>query len=941
AARVPFTKINLTAASDGAVSVKLKIQRTGISEDNDFSSISFLEGIKQLGNTKTLNSNHQCLSDSIVVSAGTTRAITVAGNMHATNGSAGSASLEVVEVQTDGAAVSGSLPAAGNAMALSNAITIGTATLARGSYDPNSTATKEIGTTNYTFTSFKITASTEAQQVEYIKFTNQGSIADADLENVRLYVNNTEYTTGTLSSKLVEFDLSSNPVSIAKGGNKEFSVVADIVGGSGRTIDFDIYKTTDVAVKGTDFGYYITPSAALDAGNTVTVSAGSLTISKSNKVVTGNITEGSTSVALGSWNFKVQGEVAEITQSQFIVTVTGTGDYADVTNCTLYDANNNAVTGAVDPVVTTFYVTYTDTISAPVGDNVYTMKCNLNTDFANGDTIVVSADTSAAASFAVKGATTGDAITEQPTADVAANTQTIKAGSLASYTAATPVAQSLVKGSLQAHFANITLDASGSGEDVKVTQMVITDTPAVNGKTQNVANIKLYVNGVAKSIVKNGSTATVDTAENFTFSLSGNDTIIVPKGQTVTVQVKADISASAVTSATHTFDLNSIVCQGNSTGETITSTPSGAGQAMPIVAAGTLTTSIDSANPEAALMAAGSTGNTLTVLKMEALYEDIELDTIVLTSDVTTAASSTANDVAMLYLYDEDGNKVLAVTATSTTYQVTVPDYTEDANGNWLSGFKVTNEDTDGTKLYIKADLNSIGTGLPGTSGAQIGYKVNVATDIVATGAESGQGATEAGTANSNTHWIYGSVPTVAIQSLPTTTLANGTATLYKFTVAASAQGDIDLAKVAFTMATTSCTITGMKVYDTTGSTEVELNATGVTSDGSNVVTVAFDEAKIRTITKGTSKTFALKGTVADAATAGDSVITQLNGDAAAIATQMYPTTYALAAADTNGEFIWSDRSASSHAVGTADWVNGYLVSGLNATVSSGAVLSK
>ncbi|MCD4704917.1 hypothetical protein K8R66_02455, partial [bacterium] len=97
AARYPMLEVNVTAGSDAAVSVKLKVQRSGLSANTDFTSISFLEGSKQIGNTKTLNSNNECLSDSINVPAGTTKTIVVAGNIRSdgTDTSGGTAVFSV------------------------------------------------------------------------------------------------------------------------------------------------------------------------------------------------------------------------------------------------------------------------------------------------------------------------------------------------------------------------------------------------------------------------------------------------------------------------------------------------------------------------------------------------------------------------------------------------------------------------------------------------------------------------------------------------------------------------------------------------------------------------------------------------------------------------------------------------------------------------------
>lgn len=928
AARVPFLKVNLTASSDGDVSVKLKVTRKGLSNDNNFSSVGFYDGLNRLGNLKTLNSSHQVQSDSITIPAGTTKEVVIAGNMASSLNAAEVASFELTEVISS-ASVFGSLPIMGNEMTMNNTISIGTLTVAEGT-DVGS-STEEVGTTDFTFLNVKMTAATEDMSIEYIKFYNVGSAADSDMANAKLFVDSSEYASSKLDGKYVIFDLSSNPVTIKKGNNKTFSLHGDIVDGSARTFDFDVEKATDIVAKGGTYGFYVTPSAAVNGGNIITIAAGSLNISKSNAVPAGNVVENQNNVPLGAFTLQVKGEAVDISQMQFIVSVaTTTGSSAtssDVTNVTLYDSDGNAVTSPQDPDSNN-EVTFTDSITVPVGDNVYTVRGDLSSDFSLNDTITIKADLVAAANWSVTGAVTGETIAETPASTlVSANTQTIKTGSLVVTTASAPAAQSVVKGTSEWHFADIVLDASGSAEDIKVTQLKIIDVVSATGKTINISNIKLKRGGSFLSLTKNGQNTTAGADETFTYSL-GSEAFTITKGTEDIVSVYADISASAVTSATHTFALatstSAVVAEGIDTGQEVTEQNSATtGQAMTIAASGTLTTSLDLSNPISRLFSAGTTGNTLAIFKMEASVEDIELDELLLT-ETGASASTSASDITKLYLYDDAG-LVASMTPTSSTPYFAVAD----------GKFVVQKSLSSGKKLYVKADLADIGTGFTGTSGNQLGYKIATAGDVIATGVQSGTGATETGTATGNTHYMFKGVPVVTHTTM-TNKLVNGQNDLYRFTVTASGN-DVGLWKVTFYVATSGNTLTNFVLYEVDGGVETQVtNATSnMTTAIKDLQTVQFvfdndldgtNDGDERGIAEGQSKDYVLKAT-ASGVSSGDSVSTTLNGDKSIVAVS---TANYIWQETMNDNFIWSDRSVSSHATSTKDWNNGFKVSGLN-----------
>jgi len=410
AARVPFTKIKLTASSDGDVEVQLTIKRTGLGQDSNLASIVFIDADtnRQIGNSKSLSSsNHSCMSNTMTVEAGETRNILIAANMGDDTTSGQEVypgellSLDVIEVITD-ATVNGTLPIEGNEMTANDSIILGTVTVNRGSDDPNlggTATTKEIGTKNLELISAKILAgSVEAFFIEGIEFENyNGTAEDTDLENLTLYVDSESYATGLLDGGIIYFDLTDNPVEIAKGKKKEFMLKGDIVDGSDRTLDFDIYDQIDIIAKGEEFKRYRLPTYTIDstdstaepyfnAGNTYTIGVGTLSASASNFTPVQNIAEGTDGIALGSWTLNAKGEPIEISKLRidfdFATTSGGSDAYGSSTNLTnvaIFDENGDRKTSITDMTATsTFstggnqdgYISWTDTWTVPVGEHV-------------------------------------------------------------------------------------------------------------------------------------------------------------------------------------------------------------------------------------------------------------------------------------------------------------------------------------------------------------------------------------------------------------------------------------------------------------------------------------------------------------------------------------------------------------------------------------------
>ncbi len=981
AVRVPFTKVRFTASGGDVVIKSFMVKRGGnIAVDSDFSKINVVDENGDLLNEsgKTLNSDSLVtFTEDITIKSGQTETYTLVGDMASSVGGGNIPSLELYSIDTDSTVV-GNLPLDGNAVTMNSGVTLGTVIVAEGTSVGNST--KQVGTTDVHLASLKVTVATEDFQIERIMLNNSGTSSDDDVQNIELRYNNNVIATGELKDKYINFDLSAcgSDCMLEKGKNRTFDVYGDLVAGSSRTVNLDVKRVSHVLAKDLNSNYYRSPTNSASAlTNTITISQGKINVTKVNDVQTQDVPEDVSNVALASWNFHVTGEAVDISTLTFRITTTGTAAPEAFDSLILYDAEGNALTGGVDGVGSTAgvgYATSTDTITLQPGDNIVTLKANIDSTPVADDTVTFAIDMRNTTNFDATGVDSGDTITlgtyATPQSAVSANAQTIKTAALRVTTLSTPPAQTYAPGTSGVLVAKVQLDAAGSSEDMKVTQLIVSDTTSATAITQDLQNIRLWVDKDGDSFngsgtvevlaeVQNGSDATAGNDENFTFNLSGDDQFVVKKGAKLVVEVRVDIAGGA-TAGTHTFataSANQVTANGVDTNSSVSEViDSASGQAMTVgTSGGTVQVSSDSANPTARLFAGGTTGATLaSFVFLATSTEDVEIEQIMFTQRVTDTSSSSYNDYSLLYLEDEDGVRLGSVQPTSTT---PVIKFANDA-------FVVDKDDTDGMIVYLKADLSVVASNQNVTVGGHaVGFNIAAAGDIEGKGDLTGSGSVEylgSDAPNGNTHYLYAAVPTIT--QLPIgSTLTNGVNDLFKFKVTANT-GDIGVAKFTFDVTTSSVTVTNFEVYDITNSPDDLLFSQS--ADSTSIGGGGFLEVNLNTseegglsqgarevrVSKTAPRTFVLRGTVSGASS-GDSISTRLGGDAAfadASSTNGSSTSLGATLMSTvtnidsglHDDFIWSDRHLGTHATTTNDWTNGYLVSGLNSNSSTPAVLS-
>jgi hypothetical protein len=613
-----------------------------------------------------------------------------------------------------------------------------------------------------------------------------------------------------------------------------------------------------------------------------------------------------------------------------------------------------------------------------------TLKGRLGTDYATDDTVAAST-TPDSNWTTVKGVNTNQTISLS-TAVFTGNTMTVKAGALRVSTSPTPIAQTVVAGINGYNFANFTLDATASGEDVRLNSVQVEFNFGTANSNDDLTSCQIFDGATALNTgtnVVNGANADT-TADDKTFTF--DTSLTIPKGTVKTLALKCNI-AKGGSGTTYTLeipgDADDMIPTGVTSGSTITETyDDTTGQAITLATGGSLAIALDSQSPSIALANANTTGVTLSAYRFTATNEAVKVTQIGLMLGGT--ASNTPQDVTKVTLWD--GSTLLGEAI-----------FTSDtATATFATGFTVP-KDSDKV-LTIKGDIATIGVSDP----ARPGHLIRVEIDPNAADA-SGDATRGIGQDSGNTIYSTGSpaasagvrifkaVPILAKVALSSTKLTNTTLPLYRFSVTAPSTGSVGLYKFTYNISTSTggaltYSITSLQVrgyLDSAFSQTAYSNggllnsgsvgdAGGVTNDGTNLYSVRFDPTTAGTVEAiqvpaGTTRYFELIGTVANmGATTTYTANVRLEGDAAYTAgactscdtpgdtytgaplaattggmNYTFATTAANVDADaTHDDFIWAGNATTTSGIATYDFMNGFQIPGLPPTNTTAEALS-
>ncbi len=1000
AARVPFTKVNLTATGGDVVVDSMTIERGGsIAQDSNFASVNIVDLSTSPGETiatnKTLNSSHQAVvNDDVTIENGTTKSLMLVGNMASSLQAGEVPTLKLVAVAVkDDATLNATLPIEGNAMTMNSTISIATVTLGTGASNPTSDNAPKVGDTDINFTEIKITntSSDEAVQLEQIKWVQYGSAGVSDVENFDLVDSSTGTVLATVEKmnddKEVVFNFET-PLEIAKGKNKQLMLRGDVADGAARTIDMSIEKYTDILAKGKLYGFYVTLTAGSGAagseprinGQAHEIGEGTLKVSQAS-IASANIAEGADEVTLGAFDLTVKGEPITVSQigwqTEITLATAGTGaTTSDITNLTIYDENGSVIAGPMDPThkygdgdTAVGVATTTDSFTIPVGTSTYTVKADISTDFSSNDTIKV--HVTPGANITATGDVTAKSITATPSTVVTSATMTVKTGSL--YVSLDPSVSStsVVRGTNDFVFAKFVLDASGSGEDINISQ-IAARVDSTTATTNELSNFRIFEGDTELAVTNDSDSDLTSDANPATSTFSLQNTLVVSSGSSKTLTIKANIARSPSDGESFNVGISgvsNVTATGASTGDSIDPTYAVSdGATITIKETGTLTVYASSATPKASLITADTSGVEVGVFNVTAAYEDVNIEKIYFTTSWVNGGG--LDQVDTFYLYDSTGTQIASVVPTSTdaASRTVMLDMTNDP----LTVEKGQSED-----FTIKVDTapayrfpTVAGTG---QAGQGFKFSINAVGDITAKGVSSGT-ALAAGSKTVSCvlkeMTVYHSVPTVTLNEDLSGGVASGNLTagtesgkaLYKFKVAANSKGNIGLYRVQFKISTSTATVTNFYLFDesekvaTAGAFDV-VEATGATGTGFRGVLsfyltddgLAANNTNVvpYTIAGGSDETFTVKADVECDATCQStgrtgSVQVQFLGDGAwpsVSGTTGYPDgANDLDDEDYENSFIWGDYNitggtSSTTASSSEQWTNAYRVaSGASST---------
>ncbi|GIW68575.1 MAG: hypothetical protein KatS3mg100_069 [Candidatus Parcubacteria bacterium] len=982
AARVPFTVFTVTAGADGDVTLNsVVVRKAGSVNKAAFDGVVLLDqdGM-QLGTAKTFNTNNEAtIGTAVTIPAGQTRTFTVAANAPASatglDSYAGQVGgISVVGLNTS-ATVSGSLPITGAMHTVNATLQIGTVTADVSSFDPGAPQTKEIGTTGYRFSGFRLTAgSAEDVRFKSVRFNQVGSATKEDLANVKVVVDGVEYPTVVTTDGKYYTATFGNGILIAKGNSVDVYIQGDIVGSNanGRTIDFDVEEKSDIVAMGETYGYGILPTAGAGSqfsntatpffnGYVVTVQGGQVTIiQKSNAVPAQNIAANVPDQPLGGFETNLTGEGLTVQKLYFGFDLSGAFNASHLTNVVLVDENGAVVAGPADGVAsgigTDGYVLFTDTVTFPTGQHTYTLKGKVASSVTDGTTITATTTVNSTYWVNPKGEITGDSYT-LPGTTVTMNTMTVKGAKLTVSVSSNPTSQNIVAGAQNFTFANIIFDATGSGEDVRLSSMKMTLTESGVTADDKLVGCQLWDGSTALNYGSN----TVNSPAAGTVTFTFNNPFTVPKGTSKTVALKCTVPTAADTGDTYQWDFTGLTDIGAVTGVisgvAVTQTVSPSTGATMTVANGSFTVAKADDSPSYKVVAGGATGVTIAKYKVRATNEDMDLRKITL--QMTTYGSGTTTEAVF------QNNRVKLYNGSTKVGEAL---FTGSTTVSTLDTPVRLPKDQDVT-LSVVADFAPIGPSQPGIQGAlvQVDYDGNNASSTEATGGASGATVSSSSTSDTAVDGVrvFRSFPTVAKLSVPSTSIVAGTMDLYRFSVSADAAGNVKLYKLTVNLATSTgtasqgtTTVTNLKVYAYTdsgfttpvsGFTNGQVVST-ITSpvNGDNDAVLS----SVLTIPAGSTYYFRVVGDVTTQAGSSGysgSITTKLSGDAAYpdVATNSATTTSKNMATatevdgDTHDDFIWSPDKDGNTVAGTDDWTNGYQVPGLPSDGTDVTTLSK
>ena len=794
-----------------------------------------------------------------------------------------------------------------------------------------------------------------------------GSAPSTAMTNFKLYVNGVQVgpTVASIDAMgYVTFDLSATPA-LLTAGSRLVRVDADVVSGASRTIQLSVRQASDVDFVDKDYNVNITPaSTPWTASSAITISGGtggSMVIQKDTTMASADVTADASDVAIGRFTAQAFGEAIKIEtikaafyssdatidslrNGRVLINGVQYGSTATLLTC---DTDSDADCDGSDTSGTGTSFTLNYTVPAGQTATIEIHADMYDNDGSNGisanDTIIGAI--AVGSSNAVKQDSLGYLST--PSSITLGQTMTVKTASatLSKNTSYANQTINIPQTMYKLGDWNIT---AGTAEDLNVNTVAL-DFTAVSGSTFTAADLTNVYVKVGNNM--SNTYATVSATSN-TFSVPST---MVAKGTSVAVQVYANILSGGIT-ATDSVKATATVSGNSAVSGTSVTTSAVDGQTI-AYNTGSFSISLDGSSP----VNRAVSGNQVVVAgayKFQATNDTFTVKEL----DISVSSATVASAVSMVSLYD-GANLVASLPFSGNDADSGTNNMASFTGLSWAVPANTTKV------LTVDFTLNNIGTGA-GTSQQNAAVQI----DRVKYMDSAGSITTPTTDINGNELYVYKAIPTVAQQTVDTTTkIVNGSQRdLYKFTITApsatvspngitvkqfrlkttwndgGAAGDalkVDSFKVL--VDGSDVTTSDVTIQDQSGNS---IESTGAFTEADSYAVVSWSAGKELSIGAGQTRTITVRGTpqgfnVTDATanptdsvgfnlladTAHNSTKVYLNGTATAATLWGLHTAAAATGSGTIYEFIWSDVSANPHATAenassSGDWANSYKI---------------
>jgi hypothetical protein len=740
-------------------------------------------------------------------------------------------------------------------------------------------ATLNINNKNVRFTRLSLK---QTNSIESNNLTNFRLLIDGSEVAQSYYLDSNGYVTFTFDRTIYT-------------GNRTVRVLADITGGSSRTVQMALISNADIDIKDSDYNVSVSPTGIPAIAGAISINVGQVTITPENSSLPSYVAKSGNNILVGKFRFRAVGEDIRVDTLKFGFNTNNASVNSLRNGRIMINGSQAGSTGAILKNGTVYYVNYTFPAGSDVMIEVYADTAE-DTSAVSGDTTdnLASGD-----NFAIKMMTlvnnatrkTSYNIISVPTTEQVNSSLTISQGNItvtkkSNYgDRSTVLPQNAYKIGSWSVFA-------GSAEGININNLNFVISPVTGTSFTNTDLSDMY----ASYSIDNGQSGNTSVKNTVNASSDYSTSFTLDANKTMTIDLYANLSGNVTTGDSMRAALV-ISGNGSQSGNSIT-TASVNGQ---IISNNnpSLLVSRDPSTPSAGIV--DDSGSVKTV----------------------SYRFESENDTYTISQLSFDIVDPSVVSTVRLKYGYTTLQERPAASSVVFSGFGNIEVPANSYKILdVELVMSGVGAGA-GNSGADVMTSIDIADCIVRS--SSGASVVPGGTPSAGNHiYVYKAYPSLGVVSQNTGNnedrLTAGDNAILKFNVVPNG-GVIAWKKmsIAVTKTATNIIADGIRLVDSSSGQTIATLAAGDSDCEDNTLTTCTINIVLPIEEQlSSSKNYEIRGTVSGTLATNSYITAQLSSSQLAYAA---PTTYA-AVSSTNSRFVWSDISAQGHSVTTSDWNN-------------------